>query len=294
MTIGLPRSLFYYRYNTLFKAFFKELGINYVVSNITNKKLLETGKKYAPAEACIGLKLFLGHLDDLKNKTDYILVPRLESIKKNEKVCTNFYVLYDLANNIFDYDILSMNIDYNKNITIKDAFINLGIDLGYGYLKSNNAFIKANEIYRNEKKNKLLEQTNILNSKNKKILVVGHSYIINDPFLFFPIKKVLNKNNFKIIDSNICDSDGENIDYTYFSYNKMFISAIEKYKDFVNGIIIVSAFPCGPDSITNEFIIRKNKNIPILQLIIDESDSITGLNTRLESFIDIVNGDCNE
>ena len=38
MTIGLPRSLFYYRYNTLFKAFFKELGINYVVSNITNKK----------------------------------------------------------------------------------------------------------------------------------------------------------------------------------------------------------------------------------------------------------------
>ena len=35
--------------------------------------------------------------------------------------------------------------------------------------------------------------------------------------------------------------------------------------------------------------IRKLKNIPILNLLIDEATSETGLITRLESFIDIIN-----
>ncbi len=67
------------------------------------------------------------------------------------------------------------------------------------------------------------------------------------------------------------------------------MGAITKYKNNVNGIIIISAFPCAPDSITNELIIRKIKNKPIITLIQDEETETTGLITRLESFIDIIN-----
>ena len=70
---------------------------------------------------------------------------------------------------------------------------------------------------------------------------------------------------------------------------KELIRAINYYKEYVDGIIIISAFPCGPDSIVNDLIIRNTKDIPIINLIIDEVSSNTGILTRLESFMDIIN-----
>ena len=52
------------------------------------------------------------------------------------------------------------------------------------------------------------------------------------------------------------------------------------------GIILLSCFPCGPDSLTNELVKRK-VNKPLLKLIL-ENESNTGLITRLEAFFDIV------
>ena len=69
----------------------------------------------------------------------------------------------------------------------------------------------------------------------------------------------------------------------------IYMGAIAKYKNNVNGIIIISAFPCATDSITNELIIRNIKNKPIITIIQDEETETTGLITRLESFIDIIN-----
>ena len=67
------------------------------------------------------------------------------------------------------------------------------------------------------------------------------------------------------------------------------MSGTEKYKDNVDGIILISCFPCGPDSICNELIQRGIKSKPIINLIIDEETGPVGLITRLESFIDIIN-----
>lgn len=51
---------------------------------------------------------------------------------------------------------------------------------------------------------------------------------------------------------------------------------------------MLSSFPCGPDSLVNELIIRKIK-LPIINLVIDDTNSFTGIETRLESFLDIIN-----
>ena len=42
--IGIPRGLYYYKYNILWKAFFKELGCDIIVSPETNFEILENGK----------------------------------------------------------------------------------------------------------------------------------------------------------------------------------------------------------------------------------------------------------
>ena len=55
----------------------------------------------------------------------------------------------------------------------------------------------------------------------------------------------------------------------------------------INGIIFLTTFPCGLDSLANELVMRKI-NIPYLNLVIDDLDSLSGIETRIESFIDIL------
>ena len=57
---------------------------------------------------------------------------------------------------------------------------------------------------------------------------------------------------------------------------------------FRSGIILLSAFPCGPDAMVNELITRRVKGVPILNLVLDSQSGIAGVETRLESFIDII------
>ena len=45
MTIGIPKSLLYHRYNTLWESFFEYLDIDTITSPSTNKEILEEGIK---------------------------------------------------------------------------------------------------------------------------------------------------------------------------------------------------------------------------------------------------------
>ena len=51
---------------------------------------------------------------------------------------------------------------------------------------------------------------------------------------------------------------------------------------------MLSSFPCGPDSLSNDLISRRVKNLPILSLLFEDLNSDIGLLTRLESFCDIL------
>jgi predicted transcriptional regulator len=61
------------------------------------------------------------------------------------------------------------------------------------------------------------------------------------------------------------------------------------YKD-IDGVILLTVYPCALDSMVNDMIMRKNKmaEIPLLQLTLDAQSGMAGLETRLESFIDII------
>ena len=58
--------------------------------------------------------------------------------------------------------------------------------------------------------------------------------------------------------------------------------------DQIDGIVLVSAFPCGTDSMTNDALMRCIKGKPILSLTVDAQSGTAGLETRLESFVDIL------
>ena len=64
--------------------------------------------------------------------------------------------------------------------------------------------------------------------------------------------------------------------------------AIMLLKDKVDGIVLISAYPCGPDALVNDMLIRKINGIPVLQLTLDAQEGTAGVETRIESFIDII------
>lgn len=112
--LGIPRSLFYYYYQDIWINFFKELGIKLIVSPKTNKEIINLGIKYSTDEMCLSIKNYIGHVAYLKDKCDYVLIPRIDNYGYYNQTCTNFLSLFDYINNILDIDILNYNVDLNN------------------------------------------------------------------------------------------------------------------------------------------------------------------------------------
>ena len=69
------------------------------------------------------------------------------------------------------------------------------------------------------------------------------------------------------------------------------IGALYYYNNQIDGVIYISTYPCGIDALVNNLAMLKNSHIPTLNLIIDEFITELNLETKLESFIDIIKGD---
>ncbi len=297
MKIGLPKALLYYYYAPLWKAFFNELHVDIIESNETTTKTLNLGKEKSIDESCLALKIYLGHIEELKENCDYILVPRIFSLTKSEQVCTNFNALYDIVRNTFkDIKILNYNIDVKRHHTEKNAFLKMGKELGFSIIESLNAYNKAKRIEDNYYKNEEKKAKEELRSNKTKILLLGHPYILKDNLIGKTITNYLEKNNISIIYSYQipkdliefnCNKISEKI---HFTMNKELIASFNYFKDKVDGTIILTAFPCGPDSLSNEMIIRKRKKHPILLLTFEDLTNNTAVITRLESFLDMLKG----
>lgn len=304
MKIGIPKAMFHYQNPVLYEAFFNNLGIDVVYSDDTNKEIIEEGKKYSIDENCLAAKIYLGHVANLvkrskKENIDYIFIPRIGYYSKRETVCVKFYAMYDICKNIFDAKFIDLNIDYSKGITELKAFFKLGEKLNKSYAQSFSSYIKAKnleKLYRISKYNKQIKANQ--NNEKMKVLIVAHPYISYDKYLGEPIIKYFKNSGIDIILSDINKSnfinDSKNAGYKkiskslYWKYNQNLLNGLFEYLDNVDGVIYLSTFPCGPDALVNELVLRKIKNKPSINIILDEQEIGAGLYTRLESFVDIL------
>ena len=295
MKIGIPRSLFYYYYGDFWTSFFKYLDIDYVLSPETNSEIINLGNKYSNDEMCLSIKNYIGHVAYLKDKCDYILIPRIDNYGRSNQTCTNFLAIYDIVNNLFDVKIINYNINYLNNETLLNSLLELSNVFNKTKKQIKNAYEFALKEANETKSIKILDNIKKLNSDKLKILLIGHSYNIYDELIGIPIIKYLNSCNVELIYSDLFNTKDEYKSLTpglYFNYSKVNVSSIEICKNKIDGIIFIGVFPCGLDSLINELLIRK-LDIPILNLILDDISITGGIETRLESFIDVLNSKVN-
>ena len=290
MKIGIPKSLYYYYFGDLWVNFFHNLNIEVIVSPDTTREILELGLKYSNDEMCLSMKDFIGHVVYLSDKCDYILVPRIDNFGRDNQTCTNFLASYDIVNNLISNKILNYNINYIKNETEEKGLINIGKKLGFDIKQVKKAYKGAKERELEIKKNKIISNMKKLNNSKKKVLLVSHSYNTYNNLIGEPIIKMLKDLDIEIIYSDLFNTDKEYKNYAdslYWNYSKNIISSIYKSKDKIDGIIFLSSFPCGIDSLVNELVLRKLDK-PYINIVIDDVESLGGIETRIESFVDII------
>ena len=300
--VGIPRALLYYRYGVLWKNFFQSLGCNIVLSPETNRQIIELGINNTIDECCLSYKIYVGHTLYLSKICDYVLVARVCDYGKKDKVCTRFNGTYDdIKHKIPQDQILDYDIEYTKLKFPILGFIKIGLKFTKNIPKIIYSYYKA----KNKQKIYNINQSNYekkkLSKTNKKILILSHFYNIQDKFISKYITDYLENNNITPIyssklDRKITTPFSEYFSNTlYWKYSKEMIGSLYYTKNMIDGIIFISTYPCGIDSLVNNLTILKNKDIPILNLKIDENITELSLETKLESFIDILKqGENNE
>ena len=314
--VGIPQALLYYEYYPLWKEFFTELGAEIVLSPSTNKSILNAGVASCVDEACLPVKVFHGHVEELKNKVDYLFIPKFISVCKKEYLCPKLLGLPEMVKNSIDNLPTIIDVEINllkSNSNLRKAVIEIGkyftsnnkkIDLAF-----NKAFNRFNE-YRKLLANGVIpiEAIKVYNkyinsittSKNSqyKILVLGHSYNLYDEFLSMKLIEKLQKENMRVITPDTVSID--NINYyvsklpkrMFWSFGRKIVGSsfylIEE--NIVDGIIYISSFGCGLDSVLIDLVYRRAKEfrVPFTLVTLDEHSGEAGVNTRLEAFIDMI------
>jgi len=297
LVIGLPRAMLYYRYGVLWRAFFRELGMETAISNPTDREILERGMALAIDEACLSLKIYLGHVAALAGQCDLILVPRISNFGWHRNMCTRFEALPDLVRNIFrggDVKVLSYNVDVLEKKSEELALLDMGLQLGCSLKAVHRAYKLAKKAELADHRARVQKQEALLKKEGMKILIAAHCYVADDPYMGKVVADYLRKSGAIPLRADLVDRDGalkwsrELSPTCKWEINREILGGIVRYENAVDGIILLSAFPCGPDAMVNELIARRVKNVPLLNLVLDSQSGTAGVETRLESFIDII------
>ena len=296
--IGLPRAMLYYRYRDLWRTFFVQLGMEPVVSAPTDREILERGAALAIDEACLSLKIYLGHVAALVGKCDYILAPRVSNFGRHHSLCTRFESTPDLVRNVFRNErqkFLSYEIDEEmKKLDEETAFLEMGRSLDCSGKAVKRAWRLAKKAEQARFKERVQKHELLYKRDGMKVLIAAHSYVAEDPLMGKPVADYLKRVGVIPVRADLVDREAalkrshELSPTCKWEISREILGGIAMHQHDVDGIILLSAFPCGPDAMVNELIARRVGDVPLLNLVLDSQSGTAGVETRLESFIDII------
>ena len=319
MTIGIPRAMSFYHNYPFYYGFFTDLGIKIVLSDPTTKQTMTSGSALVVTETCLPIKVYIGHVLNLIDKgIDKIFVPSIQSIAPKIYNCSKIRGLPDLVRNVVkkDFTMIEATLDKSeKNQGLYEFLKEMAKPFGItdmerikkaskaGWRTYNNFHImsKSGMSYK-KAMNYALQGKVFIESQTKEypisIALISHGYNIFDERTSMKIFDKLEAMDVKVYSalqlSNEQMDDGIKAlgQEMYWANEREMTGAAGHYlKDTkIDGLITLTAFGCGPDSLMIERITRQAKrfNKPLLNLTVDEQTGEAGFITRLEAFVDML------
>ena len=317
--IGIPRAKSFYHNYPFYYGFFTDLGIKIVLSDVTTKQTMSAGSALVVTETCLPIKVFIGHVLNLIDKgVDKILVPSLQSVSHKIYNCSKIRGLPDLVRNVVkkDFTLIEPTLDKSEKNQglyefLKECVAPFGITdeevikraSKAGWRTYNNFHIMSKSGMSYQKAiNYALQGKVFIESQSREypisIALISHGYNIYDERTSMRIFDKLEKMDVKVYSSLQLSKEqmedgikslGQEL---YWANEFEMTGAAGHYlkENKIDGIITLTAFGCGPDSLMIERITRKAKrfNKPLLNLTIDEQTGEAGFITRLEAFVDML------
>lgn len=299
ITIGMPMGLMTHRYGFVWKKFWEELGADVLVGEPTNREIMQRGEKLAGDEMCLSVKIFLGQVETLIGKCDYIMIPRISNYGVRRYMCSTFEALPDLVRTIFERSnqkYVVWNVDIEKKLTEEKAYVKMAADAGFGAGEARRACRKARKAEEKRWSEIVSRTEKQYKEGDFRILLMGHSYVTEDAYIGEPVIKILKEQGATVIRADQVDrkraiKDSAKVSPTLkWELSRELTGSLLEHWRNIDGIVILSVYPCNLDSMTTEMMIRKMKNseVPMLNLVLDSQTGIAGIETRIESFADIV------
>lgn len=306
MKIGIPRAITYYWFYPFWKLYFETLNIETIVSPPTNKEILDAGLRLAVDETCLPVKIFLGHVAHLINEADFVFVPSIKSTEPKRYYCPQIIALPETTRITFAKQVfLAPEINsYDQELNWKENYYDFALKLGYNHFKAREAVEKASVIH---DRMQFIDMGQYYETKSDsekvfphngtlKIALLGHPYLINDSFINFDLKKKLLDYGAIIKTPQELSQDQVNAHTTilkkdlFWSYSRSMVAAslYHSEKEVVDGFIFLSSFGCGTNAVIEPYILKGAEKLPLITITLDEHTSPTGIQTRLEAFLDMV------
>lgn len=320
-TVGIPRGLLCFHYLPLWSTYFSRLGLRVRVSEPTDRSLLETAQSVTGSDLCLPVKVFLAHVERLKDEVDWLFLPRVMSVSPDAYMCPKVLGLTDMVRNVFPrlpglLDPL-INAKLPKPLGFVQALEKVGRPFSESTEQLRAAWQEAESAQAEFDRDLLIRpfeavfqswSTETLRQEHEKprdqryrVAVIGRRYLIFDAALSHNLFGLLARQGVSIVTPDhvpselLSDLYGRLPKKVYWQFGKNLVAAGMFYaeRSGVDGIINVSSFGCGQDSFTTKLVehhVGKATDKPFLNLVLDEHSAHAGVNTRLEAFLDMLEG----
>ncbi|MCL6560925.1 MAG: acyl-CoA dehydratase activase-related protein [Firmicutes bacterium] len=279
--VGIPRALLYYTYFPMWQSFFNEIGAEVVTSGKTTKEILDKGVREALADACVPIKLFFGHVMELQDRVDCLFIPRVVCLNKKTVYCPKFLGLPDMIKHSVDGipPVIDIRMDTRQgHCALYKAYKEVGKHFNAGKFTILRAYLKAKAAM--GRYNALLrkgwsppEALALLNKPDARLVkppdgklkfaVLGYPYAIYDSFISVGLLEKLRRLGVSVLTAEnihpltLALQRNCNLPKRLFwTFSDLALKAAHHLfkQGRVDGVLHLTAFGCGPDSLLNKFI----------------------------------------
>jgi predicted CoA-substrate-specific enzyme activase len=301
--IGIPRMLYVNDYLPFWHTFFSGLGFRVVLSERTNRAIINQGIEASAAETCFPARIALGHVRDLMDKKVDVLFlpstirfPALKGQNGSSQACPYAQSLPYVARaslrlggvRTIEAPVV-VHDERNLDVTAKKV----GKALGTGKRAIHKALARAREEQHRFEEALASRGRQVLSGLQPgqtTLVLLGRSYNTCDPGANLNLPAKIRDLGVQVVPMDFLplgSVDLSDIPNMYWRSGQKILAAakiIREHPDLFP--VYITNFGCGPDSFISHFFRKEMEGKPFLQLEIDEHSADAGAITRIEAFLD--------
>jgi len=301
--VGIPRALSVHTLYPLYAWFFYELGIKTLLStDAAHEGLARVESAY-----CFPAEIAHGAVQDCLDKgADFVLLPHFRDMPSYEKdVHANFcpitqslpYYIEKAFPEVDKKKWLPLVVSFKfGNEKALELFQIMGEKLGIGKDETEEAFNKAlakQHDYFKAAKKLGEEALNEARKANRPVIaILGRAYNAFTPEANMGIPRKFTTRGYSVVPFDILPFSDEKIFpnmYWYYGQEDVKTASLLKKEDNIY-LTYITNFSCAPDSFILHYIKWIMGQKPFLVLELDSHSADAGVDTRVEAFLDIIDG----